>query len=216
MKMRKIVLPIIDNGMGLSRTSWAMCLAACCLGPLREYDVTLQSISYPYCSGALNIATNDFLLTDAEEMVIIDTDISFKPEQLGWLLEHDEPMVFGLYPKKEVGLKFPMEWLTSENPFAPNPFAKGVAPLVEVKRMARGFARIHRKVFETLAPFASEYVDAQSGHTHREFWKYLPGGHSEDFAFCDFWRSIGGKILVDQRITAQHEGSVVYPIKGTF
>lgn len=48
-----------------------------------------------------------------------------------------------------------------------------------------------------------------------EFWKTMPGGHSEDFDFCDRWRALGGKILVDQRITAQHEGSVVYPISGT-
>lgn len=145
-------------------------------------------------------------------MIIIDTDVVFRPEHLTWLLEHDEPMVFGLYPKKELGLKFPLEWLTDENPFS----TALVPHLVEVKRVARGFSRIHRSVFEKLAPHVAEYFDEQSQSTHREFWKYLPGGHSEDFAFCDLWRFAGGKILVDQRITAQHEGSAVYPILGTF
>lgn len=202
--------------MGLSRTSWAMCFAAACLGVLQDYDVELLSVSFPYPDGAANNAANRFLLSDAEEMVIIDTDVVFKPQHLAWLLEHDEPLVFGLYPRKEIGLKFPMQRLTVENPFAPDPLAKGVNPLVEVKRIARGFSRYHRSVFEKFSLLVGEYVDEQSGLTYKEFWKNLTGGHSDDFAFCDFWRAMGGKILVDQRITTQHEGSAVYPIPGSF
>lgn len=215
---RKILFfPVIDNGMGLSSTLWSMSFAEACLGPLREYDVILRHLSYPYCSGALNIATNEFLLTGAEEMVTIDTDIVYPPQHLKWLLEHEEPIVFGLYPQKVPGLVFPLELLdTTKDPFAKDVHTLDVTPLVEVKRIARGFSRIHRSVFEKLAPMVPEYRCEQTGRMHKEFWKYLPGGHSEDFAFCDQWRAAGGKILLDQRISTQHDGRALYPIPGTY
>lgn len=216
MQSKKLFFPIIDNGLGIARTTWAVSFAFACLSVLRKYEVTLQHISYPYCAGALNIASNDFLASGADEMVVIDTDIVFKPQQLEWLLGHDEPLVFGIYPKKEIGLKFPMEWLTEENPFAVNPLAEGVQPLVEVKRIARGFMRIARQAFEVVAGNVPTYIDPQTQKECREFWGTLPGGHSEDFAFCDLWRAKGGRVLVDQRIVAQHEGTAVYPIPGTF
>jgi len=202
--------------MGLSRTSWAVSFAFACLTALRDFSVTLQPLSYPYPDGAMNMATNDFLASGCDEMVVIDTDVIFKPSHLAGLLEHDEPLVFGIYPKKEIGLTFPMEWLDEENPFAANPLLPGISPLVEVKRVARGFMRAKRGVFEHLAPHVPEYQDAETGRTYKEFWKSLPGGHSEDFAFCDLWRKHGGLVMVDQRAVAEHEGSVKYPIKGTY
>lgn len=212
--MKKLFLPIIDNGMGLSRTSWSMSLAYACLTVLRGYDVTLRSISYPYPDGAANIAANDFLASWCDEMLLIDTDIIFSPQQVEWILSHDEEMVFGIYPKKRVGLTFPHEWMTDENPFVVNPLAEGVAPLVELKRTARGFMKMRRSVLEKMR-VTSTIAEMEGGKGY-EFFRNLPGGHSDDFAFCDRWRAFGGKILVDQRIVAQHEGSAVYPIPGTF
>ena len=209
---KRLHLPLIDNGIGLSRTSWALSLAVACMTTLRDYSVNIQSISYPYPDGAMNKATADFLASDADEMVVIDTDVVFSREHLAFLLEHDEPLVFGLYPKKQPGLEFPVVPL-AENPA---PFALDGSPLREVARCARGFMRVHRSVFEKLKPHVPSFIDAQTGKTEYVFWQNLPGGHSEDFAFCDLWRSIGGRILVDRRICAQHEGSVIYPIPGTF
>jgi len=213
--MKKLFFPIIDNGLGLSRTSWAVAFAGACLGVLRGFDIILQPISYPYPDGAMNIATNDFLASGADEMIVIDTDVLFTDAMLRSLLSHPVALVFGYYPKKQPGLVFPMEWLTEENPFAQNPLP-GFSPLVEVKRTARGFMRAHRSVFETLSPHVRQYPDPDTGKPFFEFWKLLPGGHSEDFAFCDLWREHGGKILVDQLAGAQHEGTAVYPIPGTY
>lgn len=164
----------------------------------------------------MNIATNEFLNSGADEMLVIDTDLVFQPWQLASLLSHDQPLVFGLYPKKSPGLTFPVEWLTEENPFSKNPFSNDAPRLVEVKRVARGLMRAHRSVFEKLSLYVPQYTDAHSGQRSFSIWKTLPGGHSEDFAFCDLWRFSGGRVLVDQRASVQHEGSAVYPIPGTF
>ena len=210
---KHLMIPVIDNGLGLSRSSWALSLAAACLGHLRNFDVTLTSISYPYCDGALNIATQDFLESDCDEMLVIDTDVIFTNQHLEWLFSHDAPLVYGLYPKKKLGLEFPCVPLESD----PQPFAEdGRGPLREVARVARGFMRVHRSVFEGLKPHVKKIVCAETGRDQWVFWKPLDGGHSEDFAFCDLYRSHGGKVLVDSRICAQHEGSAVYPIKGTY
>lgn len=213
----RLFFAICDNGLGLSRTSWAISLAAACHSVLRGHDLTFRGISYPYPDGSTNIAAAEFLATDCEEMILIDTDVIFSPKHLGWLMEHQEPLVFGAYPKKVPGLYFPRELLSDENPFSHNPFMPGVNPLVEVKCTARGFMRLHRSVLERMAPTVPEVEFFKTGvGTMREFWKNRPGGHSDDFNFCDQWRALGGRVLIDQRITAQHEGSAVFPIPGTF
>lgn len=208
----KLFLPIIDNGMGLSRTSWGLSLASVCLSVLRWHEVSLCSISYPYPDGAMNIASHRFEASGCEEMLLIGTDLTFTPNHVAWLLEHKEPLVFGGYPKKIPGLHFPMEFLTEENPFGRG----GEIPLVEVKRTARGFMRMHRSVLERMADSVPLVPLFTSTGTMRQYWQTLPGGHSEDYNFCDRWRALGGRVLVDKRITAQHEGTAVYPIPGTF
>lgn len=209
--MKKLFLPIIDNGMGLSRTSWAFSLAVACLSSLRNYAVTFQSISYPYPDGSMNIATQCFLESGCDEMIVIDTDIIFSPEHLEKLLSHDLPLVFGLYPKKTPGLIFPVMSVGEDNPFS-----NDGPDVVEVARVARGFMRVHRSVFESLKPHVEKITCSETGRDQWLFWKTLPGGNSEDFAFCDLCREHGIKVMVDQRITTQHEGSAKYPIPGTY
>jgi len=154
----------------------------------------------------MNIATARFLASDCDEMLLIDTDLIFKAQHVTWILEHQEPLVFGCYPKKLPGMIFPMEFLGPENPFG------GEAPLVEVKCTARGFMRAHRKVFGRMANHVPVVENFTNGGSMWQFWQTMPGGHSEDYNFCDRWRFLGGKVLVDQRITAQHEGTAIYPL----
>ena len=208
---KHLFFPIADNGMGLSRTSWAFSLAVACSGVLRGHELTFQSVSYPYPDGAMNIASQCFLESGADEMIVIDTDVVFKPNDLSRLLSHELPLVFGLYPKKKPGLEFPVEAIDEKYPFAASQ-----PDLVEVKRCARGFMRVHRSVFDDLKPHVEKISCSETGRDQWIFWKCLQGGHSEDFAFCDLYRSIGGKIMVDRRILTQHEGSAVYPIPGTY
>lgn len=211
--MKKLFLPFIDNGMGLSRTSWAISMFGLALSPvLADYDVIAQGISYPYPDGAMNIATADFLESGADRMLVIDTDEIFSPAHVELLLSHDEPFIAGIYPKKKPGLEFPIVPLESN----PEPFAPGQPDPVEVARCARGFLNVHRSVFETMRPHVEEITDNETGRKTGLYWRNLPGGHSEDFAFCDLWRSLGGRVLVDKRCTVKHEGSAVYPIPGTY
>ena len=195
--------------MGMSRTSWAFSM----IMALSARAFSMQGFSYPYPDGAMNIATGEFLEGGFDEMIVIDTDIKFERRDLDNLLSHDVPLVFGLYPKKQPGLTYPVQTLEGEeNPFTDD----GRGDLREVARCARGFMRVKREVFDQLKPIVPTYIDAMTGKTESAYWRPLPGGHSEDFQFCDDYRSIGGRVLVDRRICTQHEGSATYPIPGTF
>jgi hypothetical protein len=207
MTTKPLFFPIIDNGMGLSRTSWATCM----LAALHGRSFTALSVSYPYPDGAMNLATTAFLESDSDEMVVIDTDIVFSRHHLDCLLSHDEPLVFGIYPKKQPGLTYPTIYLENN----PNPF-DGDQILCEVACTARGFMRVHRSVFEKMKPHVPSYTCAQTGKPSWEFWRVLQGGHSEDFNFCQLWRSLGGRVLIDKRCATEHEGSARYPIPGTY
>lgn len=159
------------------------------------------------------MATARFLEGDCDEMIVLDTDEAWMPKSLAYLLQHDEPLVFGLYPKKQPGLIFPCNPLPGlEDVFADD----GGPALREVAHCARGFMRIHRSVFDKMKPHVPVVPDTFSGGEQYEFWRCMPGGHSEDFAFCDKWRALGGRILVDRRIFVQHQGPILFPIPGTY
>lgn len=160
------------------------------------------------------ICANEFIESDYDRLIIIDTDESFEPRHVEMLLSHDVPFVAGMYCKKEVGFNLIVDPLGDEWPFDGKPNEGN--PLVEVARVARGFVSIHRSVFELMAPAVPKYIDTESNEEKFEFFKGLPGGHSEDFDFCDRYRALGGKIMVDKRIVVKHHGNAMFPIPGTF
>jgi hypothetical protein len=170
-------------------------------------------ISFPNPDGAMNMATEMFLETDCERMLVIDGDLIFTKRDVDLLLSHDVPLVFGCYPKRVI------QWTLcgsifedKPNPFAPDPNEDGVNPLVEVDWMGKGFMSVHRSVFDELAPSTPVYNSLDTGKPIHEFWKSLPGGHSEDKQFCHAYRAIGGKVFCDQRIMLkEHQGQFSFP-----
>jgi hypothetical protein len=197
---KPIFYPIIDNGMGLSVTAWAVSMLSASQG-----NQVFCHISSPYCGYAMELATHQFLQSECDEMVLIDTDLVFRPEHVAYLFEHKEPLVFGLYPKRQVEFELPLVAL----PDNPKPL-DAAGPLCEVAKTACGFMRVHRSVFEKMKPHVP-LVKSEFGEFH-QFWPLAPDGTSEDFAFCARWRSLGGHILVDKRILVRHAGQAFYPV----
>ncbi len=210
--MKKLLFATADNGMGLSRTSWAVSMMGALLSLARTHNMEVKHISNPYPDGSMNFASDHFMRGDCDEMIVIDTDVKFQPSDLAKLLSHDAPFVSGLYTKKMPGLHFiaePVEGIAlpyTEDANRPN--------LREFKRVAKGFLRLKREVFETLQAVVPEIEDPRGG-TIYEYWKTLPGGHSEDFEFCDKYRRAGGKVMVDISLVVQHEGTALWPLLET-
>lgn len=193
--------PIIDNGMGLSVTGWAVSMMAALQG-----QSVFCHLSTPYPGYAMDIATKQFLESDCEEMIVIDTDLVFKPQDLARLREHDEPLVFGLYSKRTVKFDPPVVPIVGQENPALQP---GI--LWEVQKTARGFMRVHRSVFETMRPHVKLMENTEFGPMHC-YWPTSYDGTSEDFAFCAKWRELGGRVLIDKRVFVGHVGQAKFPI----
>jgi len=203
--MNKIFLPLIDNGTGIVKARYAYSA----LAGLSGRGLAMARFSQPYPTRALNMATSAFLSTDCDEMLVIDCDIGFNRSDVDMLLSHDVPLVYGIYPKKTLPLEWCLATLTDESPFG------GPEPLCEVRRAGRGFMRVHRSVFEKMKPLVPSYTN--HGGEEWQFWHEGCDNdgewRSEDWWFCDNWRKLGGKVLVDQRIVLTHVGDFAYGLE---
>ncbi len=207
-----LFIPIIDNGMRLSRTTWAASMFGLGIsGALGNRRVAFDHFSHPDPCATMNTCTHMFMQSGCDRMLVIDTDHIFRPEDVARLLSHDLELVSGLYPKKTKEPEWPIYPLNDAKPS--EMFADGAPALIEVQCVPRGFLSIHRSVFEKLRDVVpTAKMDAgEKSESLRLYWQSIPGVTSEDFAFCDLWRANGGKVWLDHTVRVLHEGSCIYP-----
>lgn len=206
-------ISFMDNGMGLARTRWARSLFGAAIdGAFGSRKIVDNYFSSPYPSEIMQYVSKDFLASKCDEIFLFDLDIIFTSKDVRNLLSHDLPYVGGIVPKRVMGLELAV-W--PHEPKERLVVGSEGSDLVDAD-FGRGFCLINRSVFEDVKHLCAEYQDLHTGETLTEYFKGKPGGGSEDFAFCEMWRSLGNKAYIDRRICVQHEGSAIYPIKGTY
>lgn len=168
---------------------------------------------------------------DATHLMFIDADIGFEPAQVLRMLAFDRDVVAGMYPLKDitwdgaaldrarkgesldqapmrfVGLACEERERQSEDGFVTGVYA------------GAGFLMIKRRVFERLRD-SYPHLQYKAAHTtaspslspnqyaffdcviDQASGEYL----SEDYAFCQRWRALGGKIWLDTRSLLAHVG----------
>lgn len=167
----------------------------------------------------------------ATHLMFIDADIGFTPDQVIRMLVFDQDVVAGMYPLKivnygpdvleRVTLGEPLELAqlryvgvlealaTREeiDGFGTGEFAGAGFLLIRreaILKMIDAFPELrYRAAHNAAAPSLSPHqyalfdclIEPETGH-------YL----SEDYAFCHRWRSIGGKLWLDQRSALMHIG----------
>jgi hypothetical protein len=164
---------------------------------------------------ARNMLTAQFLQSDCERLLFLDADMVFQPSQVARVVSHEEPVVGGLYCKKQPGApEYCCVGLPGQERGVPD--SRG---LIEVERIATGFLCIQRGVFERmereLKP--TRYWTARGQQS--DFWKveYQARAdgelfyHGEDYAWCARWRGMGGKLFADAQVLVGHVGSMVFP-----
>lgn len=149
-----------------------------------------------------------------EEIMWIDSDVGFEPDDVDRLRKHDLPLVSGVYPKKGLrGVSCRVLPGTKSLRFG----AEG--GLTKIQYAAGGFLLTKRQVYMTIAtqlklPICNEragrafvpyflpliVADGASGHM------YL----GEDFAFSERARTVGIEIIADTRIRLRHIGRYSY------
>lgn len=153
---------------------------------------------------------------DATDLIMVDTDVSWQANGLLDLLDHPVDMVCGAYPKRDLPLQFPMQQLPG------GMRADTGSGLAEVAGMPGGFMKMSRTMLEKMtdhyAPtltYADKYMP--EGKCVRLFHPYdythtdgTLHSLSEDYAFCQRWRDMGGKVYCDVMITMGHVGKYEY------
>jgi len=158
-------------------------------------------------------AATTALRDGADELMWIDSDIAFDPDDVVRLRAYDLPIVGGVYPKKGVqDLAVHLEAGTAELTF-------GVGGgLVDVRYVGLGFLCTQRLVYEDVQrTFSLPVCNTQFGAATVPY--FLPMVQAdgaaywylgEDYAFCERARQAGHKVVVDTTIRLGHIGSYVY------
>jgi hypothetical protein len=146
-----------------------------------------------------------------DELLWIDADIVFNPQDIARLRSSGEALVAGVYPKKgRRELALHARPGTTSLTFGPQ------GGLVEVLYVGTGFMYTRRRLYEAMAaelpicneqfgeavvPYFIPFVVA----TDKGPW-YL----GEDYAFCERARRAGHKVMVDTRVRLLHIGAYPY------
>lgn len=155
---------------------------------------------------ARNQAVTEFLASDADKLVFIDSDVSWEPGELIKLAAHPVDFVGGAYRLKQEAEAYPVGFIEGEL------WAKD--GLLEVDTLPGGFLCLSRKVFDDLkAAFPrpySHYAYEGNAYFHAP---YQHGQlYGEDSAFCHDWRAIGGQVWLDPELSlTHHDKGRAYP-----
>lgn len=153
-------------------------------------------------AGARNTLASDFLKSDCDRMIFLDSDITFETGAMVKLAHMPYDFVGGAYRLKQEFESYPIDWLQNVKNLQADKFG-----LLEVAKLPTGFLCLSRKVFETLqaAHPGREYVHC--GHKNFCYFQmpYKDGAfYGEDFFFCKEWCEAGGKIYLDPEIKLTH------------
>lgn len=177
-----------------------------------QYGVQMQIGSICGCSvvsRARNLLARDFLDSDCTDLMFIDSDINFEPEDLirliAWTI--DKGIVAGIPVARKKGKVF-ISTLDMDETGHVQMNSMG---LVKANRVATAFMMVQRKVFEdmdTKMP-GLEYWDENTQRTLKSFFdfKSTPEGYiGEDYLFCDRARELGHEVWIDPTIKLGHMG----------
>lgn len=160
-----------------------------------------MTVNFVTCSGiafARNQAVSEFLATDCDRLMFVDSDVGWQPGDLIKIALRPQEFVGGAYRYRQEPEGYPVEWLDRAELRA-----DAESGLLEVACLPGGFLALHRTVFDKMrAAFpAREYLSHG-----RQFYGFfhMPPGKGEDGTFCLEWRSIGGSVWLDPELTLLH------------
>jgi hypothetical protein len=177
-------------------------------------------------------------MPQATHLMFIDADIVFKPEYIKRMLNFEQDLVAGIYPVKSidwlsvqkklapgmtqdqlqdaglnyVGLPYPKNEGEERDGFVTAAYAGTGFKLIKrgvFERMIQAYPETHYHAAQTYPR-----THANSGNQYALFecmidpmtGVYL----SEDFAFCQRWRKLGGQIWLDTQSPLMHIGAYKY------
>lgn len=166
-------------------------------------------------SRARNILVKDMLETNATDLLFIDSDINFEPEDILRLMAWgDDPrkgIVAGVPRTRSENKVYIVDLDYDEN----GELTMNGMGLVRGKRVATAFMLVRREVFVSMiaANPTWEYKDNRSDRMLPclfDFKLTEEGYMGEDFLFCDRARELGFEVWIDPSIKLGHMGVQEY------
>lgn len=175
-------------------------------GVLADIDI---HVGFAPGSSLIHVARDqlarDFLRSDCDRMVFVDSDVSWEPGMLLVLAQHSKDFVGGAYRYKDASEGYPVGWLQQSSLWA-----DPETGLLEVASLPGGFLSLSRAVFEKLQAAFPDRRYFFHGEEFHAFFHCPPGG-GEDGMFCREWREAGGQVWLEPRLTLTHvEGAQKY------
>jgi len=160
---------------------------------------------------ARNALVADFLDTDADTLLFIDSDVIVTPESVLRLLAVSlgKDITAGVYPRRGADRKFFMDLHLDKDT---NSLVFDDNGLLQIERIGTGFMMIQRHVLETMVKNHPEwrYVnDTKNRDEHAifDFGIYDGKYYGEDYLFCDRARADGFTVFLDPTISLPHVGT---------
>jgi hypothetical protein len=155
----------------------------------------------------------DALADGFTELLWIDSDIAFEPEDVDKLRSHGLPFVCGIAPKKGAR-SIACHVLPGTDEIL---FGEG-GGLLEILYAAGGFNLVRRNVYETVAeklalPVCNKGFGAPTVPYYLPMLRDTEKGPwylGEDYAFCERARQAGFSIMADTSIRLRHIGRYEY------
>lgn len=200
-----VAIPTHDGRLCKETTVGLIGLAAECPHP---FTVNIRQSSL--INMLRNDLTHDFLQSDAEWLLWIDSDQGFVPSDLQKLLQAGKRFIGG-YTCHKV-LPEPGREPSVPTGLLEDPRGK---ELVSVGTCGAPFLLTHRSVYELLAAEYAEELAYRTadGGTKIGFWHPMLKNRmslGEDISFCKRWIDIGGDIWVHSGVRLPHVGQHVF------
>lgn len=174
----------------------------------REKNILIDPIYLCYESIIVK-ARNDLFSygykKEYDDIVYIDADIVWTPDDFINLISHQEDIVSGIYPKKSNIEEYPINIIPEKLEIKNN--------LLEVATVPTGFLKISRNAMEKLWNSSNEYKISQEQDSYKLVFETGIIGNrfmSEDIVFSLKWRNMGNSVYVDTRINLKHSGANLY------
>ena len=147
---------------------------------------------------------------DVDDLVFIDADEAWKPEDFMNLLSHDIDVVGGTARKKTDIEQYVVKVIPD------NGLKREENGLIKVLGIGTGFTRLSKKAIEDLWNFSEKYVDDNGIENRMVFNIAIIDGKlvSEDISMCEKLRALDYTIWFDPSITCDHIGVKNY--RGNF
>lgn len=159
---------------------------------------------------AVNGLMTRFLNSDYDQLLWIDTDESWRAEDVVRILSHKEEVVGGAYPMKNRWDEYVGELVWEDG----HPHGKHLPDgtvLLKAELIAGGFLKTRKSALQKLAPkcdwyhYKSEY--GLEKH-YQFFWNEIRDHefHGMDYVYCEKLKSVGVELWIDPMIRIDHYG----------